>query len=125
MKNETIKEVRRNQIRADIKREIKSKRCVLLGTTNPEADHKNGRKDNPRVLNPKTQLLVDFQPLSKAAKNAKRQICKECKETDIRYDAKTLGFPISFAEGTSQYEKCLGCLGCYWYDPVEFMKKLQ
>lgn len=31
-------------INASIKREIKSRRCVVLGTSNPEIDHKNGMK---------------------------------------------------------------------------------
>lgn len=31
-------------INASIKREIKSRRCVVLGTSNPEVDHKNGMK---------------------------------------------------------------------------------
>ena len=33
-------------IRADIKRAIKARRCVVLGTSNPEVDHKNGMKNN-------------------------------------------------------------------------------
>jgi hypothetical protein len=114
-----------NQIRADIKRDIKQKRCVILGTSNPEADHKNGRKDNPRVMNLLTQVKDDFQPLSKAANDAKRQICKMCKATDIRYDAKKLGYPISVTKGNLNYEKPLGCVGCFWYDPLEFRKHLK
>ncbi len=112
-------------VRADIKREIKSKRCVILGTSNPLPNYKNGRKDDLRVMNVKTQVLEDFQPLSKAANSAKRQICKVCTETGNRYDAKNLGYPISFAQGISKYEKPLGCIGCYWYDPIEFMKNFQ
>lgn len=113
------------QIRADIKREIKKQRCVVLGTSNPEVDHKDGRKDDLRVMNTKTQVLEDFQPLSKAANTAKRQFCKECKATENRYDAKQLGYPISFTEGSLKYEKPLGCVGCFWYDPIEFRKHLK
>jgi ICEA Protein len=112
-------------VRADIKRKIKSKRCVILGTENPLPNYKNGRKDDLRIMNVKTQVLEDFQPLSKAANDAKRQICKDCKATDIRYDAKNLGYPISFTQGVSKYKKPLGCVGCYWYDPIEFMKNFQ
>jgi hypothetical protein len=114
-----------NQVRADLKREIKKLRCVILGTSKPEADHKNGRKDNPRVMNLKTQVLDDIQPLSKAANDAKRQICKECKATNNRYDAKKLGYPISFTQGTLEYEKPLGCVGCFWHDPLEFRSYLK
>ena len=113
------------QIRADIKREISKKRCVILGTSNPETDHKDGRKNDPRVMNVKTQIVDDFQPLSKAANTAKRQFCKECKATGNRYDAKKLGYSISFAEGAMIYEKPLGCIGCFWYDPIEFRKHLR
>ncbi len=45
------------------------------------------------------QRLEDFQPLSKAANDAKRQFCKECKRTGIRYDAKLLGYPMSYYSG--------------------------
>ncbi|MBX7171585.1 MAG: hypothetical protein K1X72_11560 [Pyrinomonadaceae bacterium] len=114
-----------NQVRADLKREIKKRRCVILGTSNPEADHKDGRKDNSRVMNLKTQVLDDFQPLSKAANDAKRQICKECKATDIRFDAKRLGYPISVTKGSLNYEESVGCDGCFWYDPLDFRKNLK
>ena len=54
-------------IRADIKREISSRRCVVLGTSKPEVDHKNGMKNEGRVMRNEDQQLSDFQPLSKAA----------------------------------------------------------
>lgn len=37
-------------IRADIKKAIKKQRCVVLGTSNPEVDHKDGRKNDERVM---------------------------------------------------------------------------
>jgi hypothetical protein len=117
-------------IRSDIKKEIGSKRCVILGTNRScdhkvEIDHKDGRKNNLEVMNTKTQKLSDFQPLSKPANDAKRQFCKECMETNIRYDAKKLGYPVSFIKGTFEYSDKLGCVGCFWYDPVEFRQNLQ
>lgn len=113
-------------IRPDIKRAICSRRCVILGTSNPECDHKNGRKNEDRVMKNEDQKLSDFQPLSKAANDAKRQYCKECKSTGIRYDAKNLGYPMSYYKGDSLHS-CdeNGCEGCYWYDPLEFKKHLQ
>lgn len=113
------------QVRADIKKVIKNQRCVILGTSNPEVDHKNGRKNDLRVMNLETQTLYDFQPLSKAANDAKRQFCKEYRNTENRYDARKLGYPISFTKGGLKYENDLGCIGCFWYDPVEFRKNLQ
>ena len=117
-------------IRSDIKKEIGSKRCVVLGTNRScdhkvEIDHKDGRKNDLEVMNTKTQKLSDFQPLSKPANDAKRQFCKECMETNIRYDAKKLGYPVSFIKGTFEYSDKLGCVGCFWYDPIEFRQNLQ
>ena len=113
-------------IRQDIKRAICSQRCVVLGTSNPECDHKNGRKNEDRVMKNEEQKLSDFQPLSKAANDAKRQFCKECKRTGIRFDAKNLGYPMSYYKGDSKHNESEdGCEGCYWYDPLEFKKHLQ
>ena len=86
-----------------------------------EIDHKDGRKENERVSDSKTQKLEDFQPLCKAANDIKRQICKRCKETGKRWDAKNIkGNPYSFYEGEENYTEELGCVGCYQYDPVEY-----
>lgn len=113
-------------IRADIKRTIKAQRCVVLGTSNPEVDHKNGMKNEDRVMRNEDQRLEDFQPLSKAANDAKRQYCKECRRTGIRYDAKKLGYPMSYYKGCSTHNnEENACEGCYWYDPIEFKKHLQ
>lgn len=113
-------------IRADIKRTIKAQRCVVLGTSNPEVDHKNGMKNEDRVMRNEDQHLEDFQPLSKAANDAKRQYCKECRRTGIRYDAKKLGYPMSYYKGGATHNnEENACEGCYWYDPIEFKKHLQ
>lgn len=113
-------------IRADIKRTIKAQRCVVLGTSNPEVDHKNGMKNEDRVMRNEDQRLEDFQPLSKAANDAKRQYCKECRRTGIRYDAKKLGYSMSYYKGGATHNnEENACEGCYWYDPIEFKKHLQ
>lgn len=114
-------------IRSDIKNYYKGKRCVVLGTSNPEVDHKNGWKNDDNVMkNIATQSYDDFQPLSKAANDAKRQFCKECRRTGKRYDAKLLGYPISFYKGNENHDESAGgCEGCFWYDPIEFRSHLQ
>lgn len=113
-------------INASIKREIKSRRCVVLGTSNPEVDHKNGMKNESRVMKNEAQRLSDFQALSKAANDAKRQFCKECMRTGIRYDAKQLGYPMSYYKGgVNHNNEENACIGCYWYDPIEFRRHLQ
>lgn len=117
-------EIGSQYIRPDIKKEIKKKRCLILDTSSPVPDHKDGRKDDLTVMNAHTQKLSDFQPLSETVNYAKRQHCKRCKETGNRYDAKILGYPVSVVEGILKYEKPLGCVGCFWYDPIAFRKKL-
>jgi uncharacterized protein with PIN domain len=112
-------------IKTNIKRIIKSQRCVVLGTSSPEVDHKNGLKNEDRVMRNEKQRLADFQPLSKAANDAKRQFCKECKKTGYRYDAKQLGYPMSYYQGGSTHSNEEdACVGCYWYDPLEFKRHL-
>lgn len=112
-------------IRADIRKAIKARRCVVLGTSNPEVDHKNGMKNEDRVMKNEEQRLDDFQPLSKAANDAKRQYCKDCRKSGKRFDAKLLGYPMSFYAGIAAHNNQPGdCIGCYWYDPLEFKKHL-
>lgn len=114
-------------IRRDICDEIRQRRCVMLGVkgnsenTTIEVDHKDGRKEDMRVSDQSTQTIDDFQPLCKAANDIKRQICKNCKLTDKRWDARNIeGNPYSFYEGDEQYTDSQGCVGCYQYDPVEY-----
>lgn len=112
-------------IRSDIREHFKDAKCVMLGlrgtsvNTRIEIDHKDGRKDSQRVSDLRKQKVSDFQPLCKAANDAKRQICKKCKKTDKRWDAKNLlGNPFSFYEGDEDYKGT--CVGCYQYDPVAY-----
>jgi len=90
----TVKTFNQN-IRQDIRDYFKTQNCVMLGVngtsenTKIEIDHKDGRKDNHRISNLASQKLSDFQPLSKATNDVKRQICKRCKETNIRWNATT------------------------------------
>lgn len=114
-------------IRQDIKDEISKRSCVMLGingqseNTTIEVDHKDGRKDDMRVSDVATQRIEDFQPLCRAANTIKRELCRRCKETDKRWDAKNiLGNPYSYYAGDENYTEDLGCKGCYQYDPVEY-----
>ena len=105
-------------IRQDIKEHHREERCVVLATGNTEVDHKDGRRDDPKLNDTATQQIEDFQPLSKAANYAKRQHCKECRETGNRFDAKRLGYTVSQIKGNGLYRG--SCVGCYWYDPKAF-----
>jgi hypothetical protein len=123
------KKILNQNIRQDIKNFYKTQNCVMLGVngnsenTKIEIDHKDGRKNDYRISNSQSQKLSDFQPLSKAANDIKRQICKKCKETDKRWSAKNIkGNPYDFYIGDENYSEELGCKGCYQYDPVEYRK---
>ena len=122
-------EIFNQNIRKDIRDFYKTQNCVMLGingyseNTKIEIDHKNGRKDDSRLSDLGSQKLTDFQPLSKAANDVKRQICKQCKQTNKRWSAKNIkGNPYDYYDGDENYSPALGCKGCYQYDPVEYRK---
>ena len=114
-------------VRPDILVKIIKQKCVHTGfdgtTQNGiECDHKNGRYDDLSVLKLVTQKIDDFQPLTRQSNLFKRSCCQLCKLTDKRFDAKTLGYSVSYIEGGCDY---LGtCVGCYWYDVQKFKNNL-
>lgn len=106
----------------DIAAEVRKGRCAVLGVGNVEVDHKDGRRDDPRLQDPSRVRLEDFQPLSKAANNAKRQHCKNCRETGRRFDATRLGYAIAQWVGNGEYRGT--CVGCFWHDPRRFNREV-
>lgn len=114
-------------IRTDIKNQITKQKCVhtgFNGTTQNgiECDHKNGRYNNTHALNFETQKTEDFQPLNRQSNLFKRSCCQLCKITNKRFDAKVLGYFVSYIEGGSDYVGT--CDGCYWYDVKKFKNNL-
>ena len=103
-------------IPARIAKVIRAQSCAVLATGGPEVDHKDGFRDDRRP--PDKMRAEDFQPLSKGANNAKRQHCKECRETRLRFDAARLGYAVSQWKGNGVYRGT--CTGCYWHDPKRF-----
>ncbi|MBC6436547.1 MAG: hypothetical protein GDA52_00090 [Rhodobacteraceae bacterium] len=97
---------------------LKDSKCAVLNTGNVEIDHKDGRRDDPRLMSGTSVKESDFQPLSKPANNAKRQHCKRCRDTGNRFDARVLGYAISQVKGNGVYRG--SCVGCYWHDPFMF-----
>jgi ICEA Protein len=118
-------------IRQDIKIKIISQSCVSCGSnSNIECDHKNDLNNDPRILNLKTQVESDFQPLCQHCNKQKRQAKKITRKERKIYSAKNiLKFAIlSFIfpwEMTKYDENDKDTLkDTYWYDPVEWMRKL-
>ena len=109
--------VENHNIPAEVRKALKGQPCVVLGviTSDMEIDHKNGKYDSDEYT------LNDFQPMSKAVNNAKREHCKRCNATNKRFCASTLGYNVDFIEGDINSPSCKGC---YWFDPVAFRKAL-
>ena len=101
----------------EVKRALKGKPCVVLNivTNDMEIDHKNGRYDQ------ESYTIDDFQPMCKAANDAKREHCKRCISSGCRFKATSLGYPIDFYKGD---ENSSSCPGCFWYDPIVFRQSL-
>lgn len=109
------KSIENHFIPSIVRNNLKGKPCSVLGvlTNDLEIDHKNGK------YNQEQYQMKDFQVLSKAVNDAKREHCKKCNATGQRFKASILGYSVDFIKGeaTSQY-----CEGCYWYDPCYFNK---
>ena len=105
--------VENHSIPTAVKRALKDARCAVLGvlTTDMEIDHKNGKYDTEHYTE------NDFQHLTKAVNDAKREHCKRCNETGCRFKASLLGYSVDYIEGD---ENSPTCQGCYWYDPQLF-----
>jgi hypothetical protein len=114
-----------------ISKEIKLKRCVVCGSKNEiVCDHKNDMYNDKLVLQSKTQVISDFQPLCNHCNLQKRQIFKkECKNKKL-YPAKNIQvysiYPFEFPWEKKAFD--LNDINCkkdtYWYDPKEFQNKI-
>ena len=114
-------------IRSDIKKKMSKERSVWSSlNTNIEIDHKDGRKEDLRLNDRASQRFEDFQPLTKAENDYKRQKCKDCKRTDIRPSGIDEDCPFSYlgvdyTEGGQTFESdTTRCEGCWLYDLVKF-----
>jgi 5-methylcytosine-specific restriction endonuclease McrA len=119
-------------IKKSIKKHYKKQPCCACGSTSSlECDHKNDLYNDERVLNTKTQTLDDFQSLCAHCNSQKRQVNKKMRETGKRYGATNIPmlkvFGIDFIEGDETYDpKDINAMvGTFWYDPIEFMKKIK
>lgn len=101
----------------EVRKALQNRPCVVLGViaSEMEIDHKNGKYTTEEYT------IDDFQPMSKAANDAKREHCKRCNATKKRFKASVLGYNIDFYQGD---ENSCDCIGCFWYDPIQFRKSL-
>lgn len=109
-------------IHPDIQKHITRQRCAVLDiSTKIECDHKDGRYDDVKFIL-KEDSIKDYQPLNRNVNLAKRQHCRKCKETNMRYDAKRLGYSVSQWNGDMRYKG--SCTGCYWHDIRKFNQEV-
>jgi 5-methylcytosine-specific restriction endonuclease McrA len=118
-------------IRKDIHTFHKKMGCVVCGShSDLVTDHKNDLYNDPRVLCQDTQTIDDFQCLCNHCNLQKRQVSKKTKQTGKRIGATTIPslaiFGVDFVEGDETFDETNinAMVGTYWYDPVDFMKKL-
>ena len=106
-----------HSIPKEIYTKLKNEKCVILyvQTSDMEIDHKNGK------YNAETYIAEDFQRMTKAVNDAKREHCKKCNASGCRFKASVLGYSVDFIEGD---ETSPTCQGCYWYDPQLFNRAI-
>lgn len=116
-------------IRSDIRKALKDGPCVVCGSnTSIVIDHKNDLYNDPRVLDTKTQVMEDFQPLCTHCNLQKRAVSVKTRETGKRYPATNIPslavFGVDFVAGDETFDlsDVDAMVGTYWYDPVEFIK---
>ena len=89
--------------------------CLIpLVKKDKEIDHRWGRKDSPlysRVNDTKKQTIDDFQLLSHSHNQFKREQCKKCTMTNVRFD------------GTI-WDNSVGCSGCPLAQPELYRGEL-
>ena len=114
-----------------IYKEIVKNNCIICGSyTDIICDHKNDLYNDSRVLNTKTQLIEDFQPLCNHCNLQKRQISKNEDKNNKIYSAKNIKryekYLFHFPWEKKIYDK--NDIECkkdtYWYDPIEFENKI-
>ena len=118
-------------IRKDIDREIKKMPCVCCGSKSDLiCDHKNDIYNDESVLDVNTQCIDDFQSLCNHCNLQKRQIFREETANNRIYSAKNLApyrmYPFEFPWEKKVFDvnDVHTKTDTFWYDPVEFNKKI-
>ena len=126
---------RKQTIRQFIRKHFAGGRCVFCGSkSNIEIDHKDGTKEDDRVMGVSGQEVSDFQPTCKQCNDLKRNICNTCFDTNTRPDPRNIipalkSLPVGWTSGGETLDKNRKdgkppCAGCYFYDPIAFFEDL-
>jgi len=125
--NDTKKNTR--PISDEIRNIITKRRCVICGTKKTLPDHKNDFYNDYRVLDKTTQNIDDFQALCRHCNLQKREVCKKEKKNKKLYSITKIP---QFENIVAPWEKkaydekdIFNKVDIYWYDPQEFMRKLE
>lgn len=117
-------------IREDIKKTIRKMSCVVCGTQETVCDHKNDFYNDDRVLNTKTQLITDFQPLCNHCNLQKKQIRKNEEKNKKLFSGKNIKrytiyqFEFPWEKKAYDVTDINNKNGTFWFDPVEFDKNI-
>jgi 5-methylcytosine-specific restriction endonuclease McrA len=118
-------------IRMDIRKTLKDKSCVVCGShSDIVIDHKNDLYNDPRVLDVKTQVIEDFQPLCNHCNLQKRSVAVKTRQTGKRYPATNIPsmavFGVDFTSGDETYDlsDVNAMVGTFWHDPVKFAENI-
>jgi hypothetical protein len=123
--------ITKRPIKKEIDIEIKKNSCVSCGSNSDIiTDHKNDLYNDDKVLDIHTQVIADFQPLCNHCNLQKRQICKDEVKNNRIYSAKNLQkykvftFEFPWEKKAFIIDDITTKLDTYWYDPIEFNKKI-
>jgi hypothetical protein len=129
----------KHTINKTIKEEIVKEPCVFCGKKDDiNCDHKNDHYNDSRVLNTKTQKKDDFQPVCTSCNLKKREIYKKESNSGYLFDPRNIPHmkplldmiqdDILYSEFGVEREfnpnDIENKVDTYWYDPVEFIKKI-
>ena len=112
--NQTIRKDIKDKLNEQTRSNFAPDCLIPLVKKDKEIDHRWGRKDSPlysRVNDTKKQTIDDFQLLSHSHNQFKREQCKKCTMTNVRFD------------GTI-WDNSVGCSGCPLAQPELYRGEL-
>ena len=112
--NQTIRKDIKDKLNEQTRSNFAPDCLIPLVNKDKEIDHRWGRKDSPlydRINDTKKQSIDDFQLLSHSHNQFKREQCKKCTMTNVRYDA-------------TMWDDSVGCSGCPLAQPELYRGEL-